>query len=101
MCLEKITGRYFPYCQFCIHENHCELQHYKFLGIQLSDPVKSCIGRILYYSKRKILVCEDCRVIIEKPFEKGICKKFNPAPVFPASELPSINPKYQAVLMET
>ena len=101
MYLEKITGGYFLYCQFCVHENHCELHHHEFLGIQLPDLTEMCTGRILHDSRRETLVCENCGAVLERPFEKGICSKFNPAPVFQAGELPLLNPEYQAVAKES
>ncbi len=97
MYLEKITEGYFAYCQFCIYENHCQLRHNKFLGIVMPDLIGVCTGRILYDPNRKILVCEDCEIAIEKPLEKGVCHKFNAASIFSVGEPPSLRPGRRAV----
>lgn len=98
MYLEKITERYFVYCQFCIHENHCELHHHEFRGIILLDLKGICIGRILYNPNRKILVCEDCGTVIERLPENEACGKFFADLIFPTGKLPPFRPNYEMVL---
>ncbi len=39
MSLKFVNGHYFPYCQFCEHDEKCELKHYEFLGVKSSEEI--------------------------------------------------------------
>lgn len=41
---DKLTGHYFPYCQFCSHDGRCELRHNQFLGL----PSQGSIDKSVY-----------------------------------------------------
>ncbi len=102
MSLEFIEGHYFSYCQFCEHDEKCELKHYEYMGVESKGEIDrthypghevlswhsttfqrghdraACAGRFgvtdsLFYK----LACECGTVIggLDKPSGK-ICAKF-------------------------
>ncbi len=94
---EKILGRYFACCQFCVHDGNCELKHFELMGLPSADKVDdtpypghenlgwhlsafqdnrqrgTCAGRIMKSGSIFIpLICE-CGTAIN-----SFCKKMTP-----------------------
>ena len=40
---QPISGGYFPYCQFCLHDGNCALRHCDFLGMPSSQKTDASI----------------------------------------------------------
>lgn len=102
---KKLTGHYFPYCQFCKYDGKCELRHNEFLGLptqgkvddsgysghenlgwhfsvfQKNNPRGTCNGRILATGSIFIpLYCECGTAVSSLALNalsgKGMCAKF-------------------------
>ena len=104
---QLILGRYFTYCQWCIHDGSCVLRHNEFLGqpsnekidrspypghedlrwhlsaFQRSSHRANCNGRIHASGSIFVpLVCECGTALSSLTFSSllntGMCKKFSP-----------------------
>ncbi len=103
---QPLTGHYFTYCQFCVHDGKCELRHCEFLGLpsagekgpgfhhheeivdlltifQENTPQGCCNGRIVATDSPFIRLRCECGVAVSSLGLNDIpggtfCHKFQP-----------------------